>query len=394
MERRRALTASLVSLVLAFLFRKFMPEAVAWVLAYLAFAAALGFLAAYVRGNTSKMICITVMSLLIGLGAFEAYLRLTDDTASANWTYVPIEQIRKERNMPELQTIRSNLIFDDPVLGMRHKAEAMKIGNKVLMGDDLIFDAVYTILETGWRITPSNPDAKYAVVFFGCSFTYGEGLDDEESMPYKLGDILGKDYQVFNYAYTGYGAHQMLAQIQNGYVDDIVKKYEKTLFFFLTIEGHAMRAAGYATWDRHGPWYELENGKVVHKGRFPDKRKNLKPIHKFFRKSMLYRKVTSPRKASQQVQDDLHIAIVTEADKELREKSGTGLTVLAWPEATYGPALEKNGIEVLDLTPAFPGGKFSSDLQIPHDGHPNAKAMDMVTRFLVPYVNKAIEQEN
>ena len=90
MERRRALTASLVSLVLAFLFRKFMPEAVAWVLAYLAFAAALGSLAAYVRGNTSIIISIPVISLLICLGAFDAFLRLTDATARFNWSYLSI----------------------------------------------------------------------------------------------------------------------------------------------------------------------------------------------------------------------------------------------------------------------------------------------------------------
>ena len=393
MTRRRSLTATLAFFALAIVLRKFLPESAAWIFAYLSFAAGFAFLTAFARGNTAKILCLCIMSVLLSFSVFETYLRLTDDQQQVQWIKAPIEVIRQERNMPELQPVRSNLIAHDPVLGIRHKPGKMKTGDKVMLGDELVFNAVYTFLESGWRITPQNPDAKYAIVFFGCSFTYGEGLDDEESIPYKLGNILGKDYQVFNFAYTGYGAHHMLAQIQNGFIDDIAKKYEKVVYFFLTIQGHAMRSAGYAVWDEHGPWYELENGQLVHKGRFPDKKRIFRPIDKFFRKSLAYKKLTAPKKSSQAAQDTLYMAIVAESDKKLREKSEAGLTVLVWPEAPYINALKENNVKIIDLRETFPNGTFSAEFQIPHDGHPNALATDIAAKALTEYAEKVIEDK-
>jgi hypothetical protein len=55
---------------------------------------------------------------------------------------------------------------------------------------------------------------------FGCSFTFREGVEDREAMPYLVGEL--SKYIVYNFGFHGYGAHQMLSALEYGIVDRIV----------------------------------------------------------------------------------------------------------------------------------------------------------------------------
>lgn len=74
-----------------------------------------------------------------------------------------------------------------------------------------------THLHNGLRIThPSNDKAwenKKGIWIFGCSFTHGYGLNNEDTFPWLLQRAL-TDYEVVNFGVDGYGTVQSLIQFQ------------------------------------------------------------------------------------------------------------------------------------------------------------------------------------
>ena len=79
-----------------------------------------------------------------------------------------------------------------------------------------------THLETGLRITrPLNeiaPPNKKEIWVFGCSFTHGWRLNDEETYPWLLQRDLS-DYEVVNFGVDGYSTVQSLIQFQESLKD-------------------------------------------------------------------------------------------------------------------------------------------------------------------------------
>jgi len=74
-----------------------------------------------------------------------------------------------------------------------------------------LYDVTYTIGDDGLRITPKYElnELDQCIVIFGGSFTLGEGLNDEESMPYLIGNF--SKFNTYNLGFYGYGPHQMLS---------------------------------------------------------------------------------------------------------------------------------------------------------------------------------------
>lgn len=258
----------------------------------------------------------------------------------------------------------------DPVLGYRPHQKEFRVGAvKLYSEDDVIYNVVYSFLPSGWRVTPQHPNASKAVVFFGCSFTFGEGLDDADSFPYKVGKKLGKDYQVYNFGFHGYGSHQMLAMLENGFLDEIASKHKTLYLFYTTIHSHELRSAGESFWDQDGPCYKLENGKLVHKGSFRDNNQDSDALALSFGKD--------------QKMLDLHIAIMEEGNRFTLEKYHTPLTIITWPGIKYAKKLQEEGLMVLDLRDLLNTGP---EYTIPDDGHPNQRATEIVADRIVTFI--------
>lgn len=179
--------------------------------------------------------------------------------------YTPSAFLKAQEVFP----LGTGLTFDLPK-GIWHTSpEAVKLaGAKTQSGtNNVLYDVIYTLNSRGWRITPEHDDtADTAVILFGCSFTIGEGVKDEQTYAYLLGEMLGGKYQVFNFALQGYGAHQMLAQIESGLLEPICKRYKRVLAFYLTIAAHPARCIGYENYQNTGIRYVLRNGSVAREG--------------------------------------------------------------------------------------------------------------------------------
>jgi len=103
------------------------------------------------------------------------------------------------------------------------------------------------------------------VVFFGCSFTFGEGLNDSGTLPQAFADSLDRRERVLNLGFSGYGPQHFLSELQSGILDSVIGPQPK-LFVFLTSAGHAERSACKPYWARHGPRYTIEKGQLILKG--------------------------------------------------------------------------------------------------------------------------------
>jgi hypothetical protein len=129
----------------------------------------------------------------------------------------------------------------------------------------------YTIGRDGLRSSGvrDHADDAAGILFFVDSFTFGEGVADDEAYPYRVGAELGSSYKVFNLAYIGYGPHQMLSMLETGLVARVVDR-RPSHAFYLVLEDHVERAAGRRFWDVHGPRYVLDQGRPFRVGNFDD----------------------------------------------------------------------------------------------------------------------------
>ena len=112
-----------------------------------------------------------------------------------------------------------------------------------------IFDTGYTIDSNGLRIAPpySNDDLAGSVLFFGCSYTFGVGLNDDETLPYQVGVQSDGRYRTFNFAFVAYGPSQMLAAVETGRVGRVVDTPPRYAYY-MAITHHVWRAAGRVGW--------------------------------------------------------------------------------------------------------------------------------------------------
>ena len=88
----------------------------------------------------------------------------------------------------------------------------------VPLKDNVRYDTVTISTDSlGRRTTPiadSLPRSRYAL-FLGCSYTYGDGVSDTQTLPYYF-QAMTPGYRAYNYGYMAYSPLHMLARLQQG----------------------------------------------------------------------------------------------------------------------------------------------------------------------------------
>jgi hypothetical protein len=281
-----------------------------------------------VTTTTIRVILVNIGAIILTLGIFELYL--SHKANELKYTY------EKDYFVPH------EFLGYAPQKGFKHYSARRHFKNK------LIYDVTYTIDSHGLRIGPitnnSNKNAK-CVLFFGCSFTFGEGLNDDETMPYLVGSMSNGKYNTYNFGFHGYGPHQMLAILEHGLekkITDCKPKYA----IYQAIMDHVKRSAGLAYWDKDGPRYILnQNGEVIFTGRFSDNspRKNdlaTKGIDQL-KKSLILEKIFFKiRSINNDI--DLFVAIVDKAKTIFENRyPGSKFYVLFWDKKYRSENCEK-----------------------------------------------------
>jgi hypothetical protein len=129
---------------------------------------------------------------------------------------------------------------------------------KEVLDGRLIADVTYRIDASGLReISKSVQGRPHKVAFFGCSFMFGHGVENDQTLPYYFVRAASGTVEGFNFAGEGWGPHQMLREIETGFVRRVAGTPD--LAIYEAIPDHLRRVAGRAPWES-GPRYALCRG--------------------------------------------------------------------------------------------------------------------------------------
>ena len=265
----------------------------------------------------------------------------------------------------------------------------------------LLYDVPYTIGPSGLRIGPAPADdaTEDCALFFGGSLTFGEGVRDDETMPYRVGIKAGGSYKVYNFGFHGYGPNQMLAVLDHGMEREVLDCRPRYVIY-QAIPDHVLRSAGLFSWARPGPRYVVnEDDEVVWTGSF-NKRRDLHPIAvkilSQFKKSYLLRRVFLERSMSDR-DIDLFARIVDESRRIIQRRyAGCEFHVIYWDNEYMSRIMTKlakreavnrlidRGIQVHLISDILPDANDESKYALDReDLHPTPLAHEMISDYVV-----------
>jgi hypothetical protein len=252
--------------------------------------------------------------------------------------------------------------------------------------DSLIYNVAYTITPAGVRATKGDPQGE-SWLFMGDSFAFGEGVNDEETLPSHFSAALGHRANVVNLGFRGYGPHQMLRILETDRARALVHTPVRQVIFE-TISDHPRRAAGHVNWDRFGPSYVLTPTGVRYDGAFHS-RLSGKLLSVAMRSAVLSLVLdrTAFRTATSDKDIERYGRIVERAAQLAREKFGAGFTIVYWDDdsdvgARVLARLRATKLPVVLVSDIIPLSQWKY-LVLPYDGHPTGEANRRLAAGLV-----------
>ncbi len=237
------------------------------------------------------------------------------------------------------------------------------------------------------------------MLFFGCSFTFGEGLQDDQTLPYQVGLRSGGHYRTLNFGFHGYGPHQMLAEIEQGIVRRVVD-CQPAYAIYQAIPHHVARVAGKVTFMRHAPRYQMgPDGTVRLAGHFDDDGPKTESRFGFevrwqLRKSAIYRMLQNIESRVSEDDVQLTLAVVGKSrDLLAAEYPGIKFQVILWESWKEEDALYRElqtgfrqmNIPVHLIEDILPGYTVDSTKYVlgTYDKHPNALANQIIADYVL-----------
>jgi len=359
---------------------------VPWSAAFFLIAVLVAIFACLAKRTAAAVLMVNIAAVLTAVAIFEGY--------------IGIEQLRGDGTRMAGTITRKSPKFKDPddALGYAPRRN-VRVTAKKYYGDTLIYDVVYSIDGWGLRIEPpANLAGQHrCVVFFGDSHTFGEGLNDDQTLPYLVGLKTDGHYAIRNFAFSGYGPHQMLANLQSPLFDERLG-CEPAHFFYLAIPEHIARVAGLDSWDLHGPRFTVDaKGEAVRAGNFDDPARifGLKQpywvqlaLDKFFTWQRFFGRARDPNSTDLQ----LFLAVVrSSVHLAQRRYPNSDFYVLLWDGriderlAVIEKELRSAGISVRRVSEAIPDltPHWTHYILSVQDPHPNVLQNELIANYLV-----------
>jgi hypothetical protein len=257
---------------------------------------------------------------------------------------------------------------------------------------ETLYDVVYTIGEDGFRVTPQTHTGQARINFFGGSFMFGEGVQDNETIPHYL-HVLDGRVGVKNYGVSGYGVHQALRILDTRDIPGEIN-------VLLTAPWHAERSACVPEFGQGAPKYQLTtDGDVLLVGICP-RPKGESLTNRILTHSHLYNQIGKlVQERSQDGQIDLYLALIHQLNTVSRVRGQRLIVGFIkaqddWFSGSYSNLkilkdLKKSGIDVLDLTLAPTSEQLARQYYIHAlDPHPSAKANEARARLIKAHIDK------
>lgn len=222
----------------------------------------------------------------------------------------------------------------------------------------------------GWRDHEYQVDKAentYRVAVLGCSFTYGYGVNTEETYVTQLEEMLNteqdeKEVEVLNFGVMGFGIDQMLLNYEN-----YVRKYQPDLVIMQYGFFNSFRAMYQKMWLTPKPAFVLEDDELVLKN-YPVPRSNFRgmeswliqnsTLYKFIKEKILILSESLKLKENERVATNKKLHhLSTEIFRRLKGKTkqdSVKLVVFIWDKERNSAGwlreiCAKAGVEAFDL---------------------------------------------
>ena len=288
----------------------------------------------------------------------------------------------------------------DPVVQFRPIPNTV-VKSKAYYRDQLLYDVKYTILPSGDRAVPGSVDSGPTYLFFGDSYAFAEGVEDDETAASQFAQGLKPPAHVVNLGVPGWGATHMVRAIEAGLIDKYVVGKVAAVIVWVT-PPHLERVTGDASWLDNAPRYEYgADGKLHHTGTFKEHRWThpLDGLAYLARAHLgIVRRLTNA--AEERRQTKLYVDLTKRLAELVRERYGAPLILLSngpdpvppgstdQPDLQYLPAfdgLRAIGAPVMSVRNMLGDPRTWDRYFIPHDGHPTVLLNRMVGEALVSY---------
>lgn len=251
----------------------------------------------------------------------------------------------------------------------------------------LITDVRYTVDGTGLREIPHiAQDPRHKVVFFGCSFMFGHGVEDDETLPYYFVEQARGTFAGYNFSGEGWGPHQMLREIETGFVRRTTGVPD--LAIYEAIPDHLRRVSGRAPWET-GPKYELcDQRGACYAGPFHGP--NYESWRAWIDQSWTGRFLESRLVAPSEPSDIPLFLAVLERTRALLAQDGTRFVVVMWDQnplaAQLMRALQAHQFEVIAISSIFPSRDLQGAPLVQADHHPTPATNRAIAAYLWEHV--------
>lgn len=288
---------------------------------------------------------------------------------------------------------------------------------KVTKDGDTIYNCRYTIMkDTGFNAQPINHRVGYKpqqatsdseLVFLGCSFTFGSGINDNETLPYQAGEI--GNIASLNLGGSGWGTHHVYQLFTHKY--NTIPDTAKRVFVYSFIPDHVVRAKCIYSWSLNDPYFEVEGDSLKLSGTAYK--------HSGYARWHVITRVLSLNRILSFVSDLSNIIITMSAAKNLNEEDykrvalmmeninatvkahGDRFIIVHWNDykgltpkdepfvkkdkiAAIFAQLQAQGAEIVNVSDIM--DMNAADNTIPRDNHPNLRANNLIATKLIQLV--------
>jgi len=330
-----------------------------------------------IKKQTVRKILIVLFSVFLVLFAFEIFLSFVMLTPN-------IENFRFYINNIDGNTyvIKEIEYFDKNNKRHKRRLKEQDFNIKDYTDCNFIFNQNYSLYGNDFRVTKCNNNSEDVFLFLGCSFTFGDALDDFGTLPYNFSKLYNFEKNIINCGASANSSNTALNIINNElYLPLINNKNSKIKHcFYSLIDDHIYRNFRYEGFCLDGYLYR------DNKWYIPTAIGKIKWI---FARSYIFRKVFAP------IIDELFgkyyekymINSLKEINEIIEGKYKAKMTIIVWPDYYKKNFIKKLKETNLDLI--FLPNKFNSyeEYKIKNNGHPTAKANEEIAQILYNHIN-------
>lgn len=296
----------------------------------------------------------------------------------------------------------NNIVEPHPQLTY-HAKPSSSITDNLVRGGEVIYSCTYNIDSKSNRITPFNnsPERRCTALFLGCSFTFGTGVEDSETLPTQFANAA-TTYHPVNAGFNGYGLQQTWLQLRDEQFLNSLP-FDKGVAIYTFIDHHVSRLVGTPAvlndWKYALPWLVDHDGQIEHRGTFVARDPLQFFINRYCRRLHLFRflenRIRKPAQAepANSIMLDFTAQVIVNAAQNLAQlQPDYQLWVMIFPDSLLGDELCRrlkntsvkclNYSRLLDENDTPKESFFYKDNGAGAWGHPKATTYTLVAQQL------------